>query len=448
MKWIMELITFFFNESKISHKSFHFFKKKVFLNLLELDVKKEGYNSENFITSQPSIFNGREYPENALVSIRTGNFKALKKTMFKNIELIPGDEINFKKEYALLILDTEVSERIINLKKVNTNSIKTLYIVFNCWILKNYEPDKKCGELFQDTVINGISFGCGSIGFYEDGNVSDGYLRHDTLIQKILFTSYILLYRTGNVQIGYLARDTKINGINFQKNSEITFDIDGNVETGYLAQHSQVQGIIFNMSSMIRFHENKNVKEGVLAQDTFIHGILFKAKSTIYFYKEGNIHGGNLVVDSMIKGIKYKADTFVFFFDNGIVSSGGLAQNIIVNDIEYKANSGISFHENGVTKIGTLAQNTVINEIEYRADSVIEFDENQNVKHLIRVPYDRKIKGIIFKVESSLKFHANGNVKEGIIAKETIINGRYFQPDISLEFDENGKVKGIIFPLR
>lgn len=146
------------------------------------------------------------------------------------------------------------------------------------------------GELAEATFLRGLWF-CDLIWFYENGEISAGYLEEDSIINGILISNnhQINFHANGLFLSGKLKKPCNINGVSIPENVEVCFGEDGVLESMQLEKEEVFNDIAFTEYSNITVYPNGKIKEGKIAKDTFINNIKYKAGTEIYFNEDGTV---------------------------------------------------------------------------------------------------------------------------------------------------------------
>ncbi|MEE8637611.1 MAG: hypothetical protein V3T21_01040 [Candidatus Margulisiibacteriota bacterium] len=205
------------------------------------------------------------------------------------------------------------------------------------------------------------------------------------------------------------------------------------------------------------FHKQTTIYfDPVNKGEVTVRGISFLKHYGVSFYENGMITSGVLADDTEIKGIEYMENSRLQFYENGQVERGYLADDTTIQDIEYAESTAVSFHENGKLSYGVLAEETTVQGNKFYEDSGLEFDKAGRLKTALLpkykkgsfklrlgLPYypDTILQGIKFKAATAVKFHENGRVSEGSLAKNTILQGKTLKAGTLIKFDSSGQLQ-------
>ena len=248
------------------------------------------------------------------------------------------------------------------------------------------------GVLITNTSIDEvIYYGSTELVFYSNGRVGLGVLTDAyTNNEGTVFEGLISFYDNGDISDGYLLGDQMINNVMYSENREISFYPNGNVRFGMLSGSQNIDGLMYSSDSryFTIYHPNGRVFASLLTTNTIINGVNYRGNGNdirIVFYSNGQIQSGLLARDTYFYNnqIQLASNTYVTFYDDGGLMSGQL---VGTNSFSLANNGGIGYYFGlfdlfpGGDKIGDLrqirlSQNATLWGVNYNVSTYIRFNE-------------------------------------------------------------------------
>ena len=212
--------------------------------------------------------------------------------------------------------------------------------------------------------IGGITFiqdNSNSIGFYGNGQVSNGTLITNTMIDGVMYygngETQIYFYSNSQVAVGALAEPIIHSNMAF--GGYIGYYPDGDVSDGFLITNQTVSEVEYARNYPISFYPNRQVRFGVLSVNQTINGITYAGgteniTSTIY-YSNGQVFAGSLFSNATIDGIMYRASNRTVFHPDGQVREGLLVNAITNAHLVLASNTYALFYSNRQLHSGTIS---------------------------------------------------------------------------------------------
>ena len=188
----------------------------------------------------------------------------------------------------------------------------------------------------------------------------------------------------------------------------------------------------------ISFYENGRVKRGVVehvdaSTPAEVNGVLYRPGAAISFYPDGLVQAGILARAQEYFGINYRAFSAIYFYqESRLVERGRLAEDQMISNLTFAGDSTIYFYENGFVKQGNLNAPHTIDGITYDVSPLRWCGNSEVTLEAISCAVHNN-------VISSVFFHSNGQLKQGTLTTNVIIDGNSFY-DNSLTFYENGNL--------
>jgi len=139
---------------------------------------------------------------------------------------------------------------------------------------------------------------------------------------------------------------------------------------------------------------------------------------------KSSIEPKGLAFPQVINGIEYSPQSAIGFYNNGIVNHSIINQDTEIQGITYKKESFLGLYPSGNVKEGQLAKKTTIYNVRLQKNSMIRFNEFRELSFFIDGPIN--VAGFyLLKTEYEYRVwvYPNGNLKSGVLAKPTSING-------------------------
>ena len=265
-----------------------------------------------------------------------------------------------------------------------------------------------------------------------------------------------------------IGENTIVQGMMFSswqmEGADVCFNDNGQISSGTLAVNANIDGIIYRAGHTgmqgtasweramrrpgITFHDNGQVHQGILVDNETIDDITYSCEwgtsqyYSIIFFENGEVQSGrllsNFTPDNVTYDATYRAGTWIGFHENGHVAWGTLNEDANIGGVRFREGTDIYFFENEKVQSGTLDQNKTIHGIALKAGMGVEFYESGHVSAIYVEDTTFSYKGIGYV--DNVTFFENGQVKEGYLASDQIINGIKFASGTLVEFYENGRV--------
>ncbi|MBF0362972.1 MAG: hypothetical protein HQK49_18275 [Oligoflexia bacterium] len=274
---------------------------------------------------------------------------------------------------------------------------------------RNGKIQSICLPQNSTATVNGIRYGNTSyysqLRFHDNGNVAEGMIDQDLLIQdiKIKKGQTIQLHPDGTLAKAYI----------------------DNYSTGDELEYFVLDGMRFMKNREISFHPNKRVSKGYLFEEMIFDNIAIKGQHyrELELYDDGRLKSGTLLKSIVIDGLQLKAEEVIEVSREGKLLSGTL-DNVIVkrgNVVDYcgsesggRYGSRISFYENGNLKSCNLVK-------------VMELNISDVVEEKM-------------KVHKYIEFYQDGKIKTIVLAEPNIIEQNYILADQMVTFDQKGHI--------
>ena len=275
-------------------------------------------------------------------------------------------------------------------------------------------------------------------------------------------------YKRNAIRSGTLAEDAKLRvgkrWIKFKADSVVAFhDSKRNeVASGILAEDAVIKAgarwIKFKAGGGISFDKYGKGIVGVIAEAVTMNSIEWEPGTTLIFNEKGELESAIPKNNKEINNISFKAGENIIFDEKGKLSSGTLAENIKLNGITpkgegfkiiFEGSKPIVFYDfkKGIIKNGILASNATIGRFTFKKGTLLDPYYSNDDK-------DRINKGILasdavvimksdkvkFKADTEIEFHQNGSVKIGILAEDTLIEGKLFKGGSLVQFFKDGGI--------
>ena len=150
------------------------------------------------------------------------------------------------------------------------------------------------------------------------------YYRNGEFLLTLSYASPFYVYPNRQLKEGYLKEDQTVNDIPL-KGSEVHFYFNGQLSNGMLSRDSMIDGITFNADSTILFYENGKTRTGQISEeDQLIGEYTYVGGKYIDFYSNGQVEIGYLSKDyTDSNGITFRAFTtgqnlhYISFYSDG-----------------------------------------------------------------------------------------------------------------------------------
>lgn len=265
-------------------------------------------------------------------------------------------------------------------------------------------------------VRQGVFLPKGSIvysGFY--GRAERAIIPHATAFNDVVLAAGEIEFskQTSHLALGTLNGDQTINGIRFHGSPKsIMFDQQGRVIFGQLSGNQSINKISFADETGINLSAGGIPSQGTLADTTDINGIPLMSGTKVKFDKSGRLQAGYLATDHPVDGITYKAGTQIYFDNKGLVRSGILAGDHNIVGTTLPAETSIRLFEG---RLHSLALKQAIEIQGYSLDGRI------------------------------IEFHKDGALRTGVLAKDSVIDGKSITAGSQLLLDSSGHLLGTEF---
>ena len=194
----------------------------------------------------------------------------------------------------------------------------------------------------------------------------------------------LYLYENGRISEGRFEAPTIVEGIEYSEKKTTSFYPNGKIKLGTPTKAIEINGLVLQKGMPISFYEKGSLKWVRLASPTKIGDFLFSTKS-LNFHENGNVYAGYLENGGSYKNLKLKKRSFIRFHDNGVVAELSLSEDSYIQGIEF-AKSGnsyreTSFYKNGNLRQGYLAKEQIIEGVKIKKGSLITLSESGYLKN-------------------------------------------------------------------
>jgi hypothetical protein len=178
-----------------------------------------------------------------------------------------------------------------------------------------------------------------------------------------------------------------------------------------------------------------------LSEAKTYNGVSLPVGSRLGYNNNGDVISAFVPENFAYRGIYFKAGKVSFHPLGKGISSAKLLKDQLINNIKYTSDRmNVFFDEEGNVSNGILAEDTIVNGVSYKKDSQIRFYAPNKVKHGV-LAEDTKINGVYFRKDSSIHFNNLDTVERGKLAKDTAINGLSYKKHSQIVLFGPNKVK-------
>ncbi len=153
---------------------------------------------------------------------------------------------------------------------------------------------------------------------------------------------------------------------------------DGQLVSSIFNADTSFTDINFKKGSALYFYLGKQISSGVLAKDTNVQGFMLKENTTVNLYENGQLCEGRLAVSTTLNGAFFIKGTLVVL-DNSVLEHVELEEDVLAKSYLFRKNSTLHFHPNGQVSVGMLAREEEIRGISFSKLSDLFFDDKGNI---------------------------------------------------------------------
>ncbi len=307
-----------------------------------------------------------------------------------------------------------------------------------------FDPD---GEVIWDSFYHGVMQNNDK---KEAGTLPE-ILPFSQVRQGLFFPKGSIVYsnRSGSVKQAILSSPVKYKNFILAAD-EVKFDNRrSQLWQAKLHQDQTVDSLRFKgRPKSVMFDEKGEVAHAFLAGDQNIRGVWLADESSLNLFPDQTLQQGTLARDQMVAGLPLKSDTKVEFYKDGRVKSGFLSQDHTIDNFAYAAGSKLTIYKNSKdnsqseTLAGTLAHDQTWRDILIPASTEIRTTNGL----ILALELDRETDVQGYTLDGrKIGFHDNGQLRTGVLAKDTLIADNTLRAGTQLLFDPDGNLLGSDF---